>query len=482
MKTSFLFKIYSTNKTLWNYILVVFLLALILRLFFVWITSFHPLGWVTSDSYMYTEISDGIMNTGEYMHKSENPLRYHQETERVPGYPLYLASIFLFFGRSLIWPLIGQAILGAVTCVVIGLITREFNKNAFLAGGILAALNLNLIAHDALIMAESLFLFFFTLHLYQLLQLLKEPSYWGTFRAGLLLGFAIMIRPVLIYWCPVITLFSSLVFIITHRQRLVHAVACGALLLFGTSLLTTPWYLRNYTNFGSWELVSQKGANMLHWVVPLVKEYNTGLSWSKGNDEMYQALDTEMRRRGMEKLPENPFQQSKLMMEVGFNEFKKFDYWSIIYAWTTGTAINLMTPSMASVNLVNYIERPRFYKTHGRNFALKVRNFLLHPDNSLYLSLMLPSIFFILVGRFFMLFGLIYMLIDKTKLPLAILLFLFSSYILAVTGPIVSAARYRLPLEPILITLTALGLLYLHARWNKRMTTNVKHVSIHQQD
>ena len=471
MKINYLTKNIIRNLLIDNKsLVVVFLSALMLRLLLVWITSSHPLGWITNDSYMYTQIADGIIETGEYLHKSENPLEYYEETERVPGYPLYLASIFLLFGRSLIWPLIGQAILGAVTCVVIGLISREFNKNAFIVGGILAALNLNLIAHDALIMTETLFIFFFVLHLYQILRIIKTPSYWGAFWAGLLLGFSIMFRPILIYWCPVISLFSSLVFLFIHQRHWIKSVTCGVIILFGVSLLTTPWYIRNYTNYGSWELESQKGANMLHWVVPLIKEYNTGLSWSKGNAEMSQVLDTEMRRRGMEKLPENPFQQSKLLMGIGFNEFKKFDFWSIIYAWTSGSVVNLMAPSMSSVNLVNYLERPRFYKTSGENIILKVKNFLFHPDNHFYLFLMLPSIFFILIGRIIMIIGLIHIIFDKSKLPLSILFILVWSYILAVTGPIVSAARYRIPIEPILITFTALGGICIYSWWKNRLT------------
>ena len=157
-------------------------------------------------------------------------------------------------------------------------------------------------------------------------------------------------------------------------------------------------------------------------------------------------------------------------MEVRINEFKKFDFWSIIFAWTAGTVINLMTPSMASVNLVNNMERPRFYKTHGKNFALKVKNFLLHPDNRLYLSLMLPSMFLILIGRIIMIIGLIHIIFDKSKLPLSTFFILVSSYILAVTGPVVSAARYRIPIEPILITLTAVGIICILSWWKNRLT------------
>ena len=128
-----------------------------------------------------------------------------------------------------------------------------------------------------------------------------------------------------------------------------------------------------------------------------------------------------------------------------------------------------MAPSITSVSLIDKMERPRFYKTQGDNFVMKVVNFLFHPDNRLYLSLMLPSIFLILLGRMLMIIGFIYVLNNKAKLPLTIFLLLVTSYIFAVTGPMVNAARYRLPIEPVLITFTAVGLICIHSWWkNKR--------------
>lgn len=41
---------------------------------------------------------------------------------------------------------------------------------------------------------------------------------------------------------------------------------------------------------------------------------------------------------------------------------------------------------------------------------------------------------------------------------------LVSAYTLAVTGPLVSASRYRMPMEPVMIALTAVGVVWLWQR------------------
>ena len=69
--------------------------ALIVRLLFLWITNPKPELWITPENQMYISIADGIIDMGEFVHKHGPPLKYIQETERLPGYPLYLVLYFV---------------------------------------------------------------------------------------------------------------------------------------------------------------------------------------------------------------------------------------------------------------------------------------------------------------------------------------------------------------------------------------------------
>ena len=70
---------------------------------------------------------------------------------------------------------------------------------------------------------------------------------------------------------------------------------------------------------------------------------------------------------------------------------------------------------------------------------------------------MMPAILVTIILRFFALSGLISAIkspgYDLSKI---IILFTYLTYILAITGPIVGAARYRLPIEPILIIFSSI--------------------------
>ena len=79
--------------------------------------------------------------------------------------------------------------------------------------------NLNLINHDTLILADSLLMFFFTIHLYHTIQLLKNPNYGRAGFSGFFLGLAVMTKPVVIYWVPVIAIIISIILLILNNNN-----------------------------------------------------------------------------------------------------------------------------------------------------------------------------------------------------------------------------------------------------------------------
>lgn len=438
--------------------ILVFVLALLLRLGFLGITAPEPAGWEAMDSVIYIGLAKGILATGEYKRLSDDGSLYTSETERVPGYALYLLSFFALFGDGLLWPLLGQVLIGAATAVLTGLLARELDERLFLTGGVLGALNLNLISHTALILGETVFVFLFTLHVWLTTRYLRLPRLSMAVWSGLLLGAALMTRPVAVYWIPV---FAVVVFgACLYARRLWVVAARHALMaFFAAVLLASPLYLRNYLHYGHWQLMAQNGTNVLYWYVPLVKDFSLGQPWSAGVQEMRVAMERELRDRGLSKLPDNPFDSSELQTAVGKQELIKLGLGNILYAWTAGATINLFTPSLASVSILDKMERPRFYQTAGEHFLDKAWNFLTHPDNRVYLILMLPAIFITVVMRVLMLQGLWRQL--RTPWSARVVLFyylLVAAYVFVITGPLVSAARYRMPAETILSAITAVGL------------------------
>ena len=99
--------------------------------------------------------------------------------ERVPGYPLFISSIYSIFGES-VWNIISiQILLDSVSCVVIALMAKSLFVKGFWIAGVLSVINLNMVILSASLLTDTLFLFLFILFVFSLLQYLQsERTSW----------------------------------------------------------------------------------------------------------------------------------------------------------------------------------------------------------------------------------------------------------------------------------------------------------------
>ena len=157
------------------------------------------------------------------------------------------------------------------------------------------------------------------------------------------------------------------------------------------------------------------------------------------------------------------------LMDIAKEEILKLGLINTLKAWVGGAVINMMSPSLSSNPAVVAMDRPRFYETKGDGFFDKTVNFLLHEDNRVYLFLMLPAIVLTIILRFIFMIGVWKSIklgeYDGGRL---IVLLIYFTYVLAITGPVVGAARYRLPIEPILIIFTSIGIYEVLRKYKKR--------------
>lgn len=443
----------------------VFVVALVIRLLALGVATHDPAA--TADSAIYIGIGHGVAETGEFVRKYVD--HYEPVTERVPLYPAFLAIFFTFFGDNLTFPLLIQCVLDAVTCILVGLIARELRPELFVLAGGLAACNLNMAVHATLILTDTLFLFLFTASLLGLVKYAVRPSWGPIFVAGAALGLAILTRPLAYYFWPVLIVFAAAVPVVhgVSFRKTVLLAGVGALTV---GLIVGPLLARNLLVYGYPQLVSQGGAGALEWYVPLAFQYATGentdtvIRREQVEVERILAQEPDIERR------DNPFFVSKVQVEVAARELDRLNAFQIAYAWAGGALLNLFTPSLSSWPVLVEMKRPRFFETPGRNFADKAMNFLFHPDNRLYVFTVIPAIAFTLVSRLACAVGLACGLFGKRIPRLAVWVILSAAgFVLVITGPLVSAARYRLPLEPVLIVFLALGVFSLYQYWRKRL-------------
>jgi hypothetical protein len=441
--------------------LTIFGVALLLRVAYLALVLGNPASLYAPDSALYEDLAKAFLASGGFNRQASEG--YVPETERVPGYILFLAGVRAITGDSPLWPLLGQGVLDALTCLVVGLLAAQFGRNLFLIAGLLTACNLNLIAHSAMVLPESLFLLLFAAHLFMMVRFIQRPSLSDAFLAGVCFALALLTRSVLLFWAPAVL--ATVALAAWYRRVGVKLLgqSVGACLV-PLVLCVGPLLVRNADAYGHFGLTSQGGTHSLFWVVPLAREFSRGVPFSRSQEEMRERLDRHLRQHDLDDMPQNPFERSRYLMEVAQGALREMSVGELARAWGAGAMINLFAPSLSSVPPVSTMERLRFYETPGRTPLDKVVNFLRGAKHWPYVFLMVGAGALTVAFRLVQGVGGVHLFRHRPDMigPLLYLSAVFV-YILVVTGPVVGV-KYRLPLEPLLILLTAAGLHHLFRR------------------
>ena len=132
--------------------LFIFLLALLTRTVYNFI--FVELEYlVTEDQALYIQLAKQFSITGFL----------GVDTERMPGYPLFLSSIYFFLDDKIWNVVVIQSLLDSISCVMVALMAQSIFSKGFWTAGVLSAINLNMIILSASLLTDTLFLFLFIL-------------------------------------------------------------------------------------------------------------------------------------------------------------------------------------------------------------------------------------------------------------------------------------------------------------------------------
>jgi hypothetical protein len=201
------------------------------------------------DAEAYDEIARNIVTYSTYKATIDSPIELDGAITRIgPGYEIFLASIYAFFGRHfwIIWLL--QSILYALTIIMLSQITLKLfpelkdNSKYVYGAMIFFALLIDMIQLNAMLMTESLFLFLLTLSFYIWSKTFEEkfernPWIWSLL--GFILGLLILTRP------TGLLIFALILGVSMYRFKRKNILAlCLMTLVF--ILIQVPWVVRNY--------------------------------------------------------------------------------------------------------------------------------------------------------------------------------------------------------------------------------------------
>lgn len=432
-------------------VLVVFLVALGVRLAYLWAVYDGTSSLLQPDSPTYLLLARDFIDTGGF--NTLTGLGVEPETERMPLYVLWLAAFRAGVGTDALWPVLGQAVIDALTCVLIALIARRLDPRLAWPAGLLAAINLTMIAAAGVVLTDTLFLTLLAGWMLATVECLERPSAGSAALAGLLLGLATLTRATMQFFPPLLAL-VLLAGALRRGHRTGRALGLAALGLGACLAVIAPLAVRNLANFGHLALTSQGGGHALHWVMPAALELAEGIPFERGQTIMRERLAAASSVHSA-----NPFVESARAMATARAAAVELGVLELAKAWLAGATVNLAAPSVFAVPPIQRLERPSFYATPGDGLLAKLVNYVTATRSRLVLALLAGSVSATLAVRAVQIVGLV---TRRRELADSAWLFLLlvAAYVVVVTGP-VTGVKYRLPLEPLLTILTAAGLVRL---------------------
>lgn len=270
--------------------------ALLFRLVFLLLLSrlgIDPLG--NPDAVQYDLLARALTEGRGYAPDARNAT---EALFRPPLYPAFLAGIYSIAGRSITTILALQAVFGAASAVIVGILARQrFGVAAGWFAGAIVALHPLLILPGGEILTESLFVLLYLGGILFYALAIDERERVGTRNAalaGLLLGLAVLVRPTPLLALPVLAVGLAWT---NERPFRPRALLRGAVFLAAALLSIAPWIVGAHARHGAWVPVATTGEFTLYlgnapgWAerVFLDGENPVGQSWDR---ERYREIPT----------------------------------------------------------------------------------------------------------------------------------------------------------------------------------------------
>lgn len=187
------------------------------------------------------------------------------EVIRTPGYPVFIAALYLLFGKHPYAIILWQILISAGTILLVFLAAKAWwgSPGAYVAA-LLLALDHSSFLYSMQLVTETIFTFFLFGSVYTGLSLLEMPS-WKNRRAflcGLLLAIATMIRPISYYSIIAVATIVALYYILSGRNYKELTVT-AILILTPWFIMIGGWKVRNKIVSGTFEFSQITSINLL---------------------------------------------------------------------------------------------------------------------------------------------------------------------------------------------------------------------------
>lgn len=381
------------------------------------------------------------------------------DIERTPFYTYFVAGLLrLFHTENLRVIATAQAFLDGLTVIAIAYTAKAVSDALTIPAAIVAAVIPNFVVQTSYVLQESLFMVFFCWGLCALIWALRSdrtvPLLWLT---GFLFAAAIWTRIAILYFG--VFMLPALI----YSLRLCRGygwIRCGLYSLIPLAVVTAsviPFAINNYVHYGYFTLSSQPGGHLLFWFYGCVLT-----PWPcTDRNQVHTMLDAIIAQRIGALGPgnDNGFAYSAILSKLFFEQMAKLPLHQIIFGMSWGAFRNLMQTGFYQV-LTQFNQPPNFFSAiKGDSIAQRTLNFILINKTNPFMMMWALSQVTLVASRVVQLLGLVQGLIQRELRGPTVVLVWTVFYFTAINGPIADP-RYRIPSEPALIILLAIGLTY----------------------
>lgn len=400
------------------------------------------------DSGEYATLAMNIAEYGTFS-LTLDPVR--PEMFRSPGYPLFLAPLYLL-DHSFMLAILVQVVLAMGSAFLIYLVGASFLPRPWpFVVALMYVLDPTTIFYSLGLWSDGLFVFLILLAVY--LLFIKLPGAWFVALAGFSMGYATLVRSAGVHLIWILGLFFFIVSI--QRVGLKKTVVILTFFLIACGAVLAPWYVRNFNESGVIGLSTTGPYTFLMYHVRDF-EIKKGVSADDFDQKTFSVLEV----TGADELRDVHY-SSKMMQIVREHMFADPIRYSAYHALgvvnffitssVRDSSINLpvLARSLSSFGLIG--ENDISVKSLFAEDPLKALRYATLAEPLLTLERALRLIIVILVVA--AIFGLFARRRMAVLVALSVTIVVYTAVII---GP-VSYPRYRMPAEPFLLLAAASG-------------------------
>jgi len=430
----------------WKRILAISFLLLLLaaRLSLVGIIRADPERSLWPDSSSYLFLTERLLN-GEGLHGDGSSFI---DLTRTPGYPLFLWVVFsIAGGHDFALVVFLQLLMGGLIALALYWIgDRFFNRAIGFTAAVIYLLTPNAALWAMALLTDVPFTFLLTLSLVPAGLYIARSQVWPLVVAGMLLGCAALVRPIttliVAVWTVLIVLDGFI-----KRQPWKRTVLHAGIFLLSAGLFIGAWILRNVLVWDRAMLSSISTWNLGHYMAPAALARAEGISIEAARELIPTTRIPQPgeRERYIAILLEHPwdfivthFQGVRII----FTEAGRPNFAHLLGVSSIGSGV------VAAIKALDFRGAIRLFFEAFQDPALRI----VYPALAFSLAIQGLSYVLSVVGVVRSVWK-----PDRRTMGLIIVL-LFTAVLLLFSPGVVGNSRFRVPAEPILALLTAVGL------------------------